>query len=49
MAPIALDACERAGVAPEDIAVFVPHQANLRIIDALVAPIGAARIDGDRA
>jgi 3-oxoacyl-[acyl-carrier-protein] synthase-3 len=40
MAPVALQACERAGVAPEDIAVFVPHQANLRIIDALARRIG---------
>ena len=30
----------RAGVAPEDIAAFVPHQANLRIIDALARRIG---------
>jgi len=35
MAPVAMHACERAGVAPQDIAAFVPHQANLRIIDAL--------------
>ena len=40
MAPIAVAACERAGVALEDIAAFVPHQANLRIIDALVRRIG---------
>ncbi|HKC28572.1 MAG TPA: beta-ketoacyl-ACP synthase III [Jatrophihabitans sp.] len=40
MAPIALQACERAGVPPEDIAAFVPHQANLRIIDALARRIG---------
>ncbi|MDQ2708133.1 MAG: ketoacyl-ACP synthase III [Actinomycetota bacterium] len=35
IAPIALRAIERAGLAPEDIDVFVPHQANLRIIDAV--------------
>ena len=35
LAPLALQACERAGVAPEDIAAFVPHQANGRIIDGL--------------
>lgn len=29
-------ACAAAGVAPGDIDVFVPHQANLRIIDAIV-------------
>jgi 3-oxoacyl-[acyl-carrier-protein] synthase-3 len=40
MAPIALEACRRAGVALEDIAAFVPHQANLRIIDALARRIG---------
>ncbi|HEU5265492.1 MAG TPA: beta-ketoacyl-ACP synthase III [Jatrophihabitans sp.] len=40
MAPIAVAACERAGIAPADIAVFIPHQANLRIIDALVRRVG---------
>lgn len=40
MAPVGIEACERAGVAPEDIAAFVPHQANLRIIDALARRIG---------
>jgi 3-oxoacyl-[acyl-carrier-protein] synthase-3 len=39
MAPIGLEACRRAGVAPEDIAAFIPHQANLRIIDALARRI----------
>lgn len=32
---IAREACRRAGVALGDIDVFVPHQANLRIIDAV--------------
>jgi 3-oxoacyl-[acyl-carrier-protein] synthase-3 len=40
MAPVALEACRRAGIKPEDIVAFVPHQANLRIIDALVRRIG---------
>ena len=40
MAPIAVEACARAGVALEDIAAFVPHQANLRIIDSLAKRIG---------
>ena len=40
MAQIGLAACERAGVAPDEIAAFVPHQANLRIIDALAKRIG---------
>ncbi|MDQ1463232.1 MAG: 3-oxoacyl-[acyl-carrier-protein] synthase [Actinomycetota bacterium] len=35
MPAIALDACERAGVAIADIDVFVPHQANGRIIAAV--------------
>jgi len=40
MAPIAIEACRRAGTSPEDIVAFVPHQANLRIIDALARRIG---------
>ncbi|MFY1672449.1 beta-ketoacyl-ACP synthase III [Plantactinospora sp. WMMB334] len=35
LAPLALQACERAGVAPSEIAAFVPHQANLRIIEGI--------------
>ncbi len=35
IAPIALKAIELAGVTPDDIDVFAPHQANLRIIDAV--------------
>jgi 3-oxoacyl-[acyl-carrier-protein] synthase-3 len=35
LAPIALQACERAGVEPKDIAAFVAHQANGRIIDGI--------------
>jgi 3-oxoacyl-[acyl-carrier-protein] synthase-3 len=41
LAPIALAACERAGVDPKDLAAFVPHQANLRIIEAIARRIGA--------
>jgi 3-oxoacyl-[acyl-carrier-protein] synthase-3 len=40
LAPVAEEACRRAGVALDDIAAFVPHQANLRIIDALARRIG---------
>jgi 3-oxoacyl-[acyl-carrier-protein] synthase-3 len=29
-------ACERAGIALEDLAAFVPHQANLRITESIV-------------
>jgi 3-oxoacyl-[acyl-carrier-protein] synthase-3 len=31
---------ERAGVAPDDIALFVPHQANVRIMDAVAKRLG---------
>ncbi|MDG4832468.1 ketoacyl-ACP synthase III [Solwaraspora sp. WMMD1047] len=40
LAPIARQACERAGVAPEEIAAFVPHQANARIIDGIAKRLG---------
>jgi 3-oxoacyl-[acyl-carrier-protein] synthase-3 len=40
LAPLALKACERAGVAVADLKAFVPHQANLRIIEALAPAIG---------
>ncbi|MFN8194063.1 MAG: beta-ketoacyl-ACP synthase III [Nocardioidaceae bacterium] len=35
MAKVAQQALDRAGVAVEDLDVFVPHQANMRIIDAM--------------
>jgi 3-oxoacyl-[acyl-carrier-protein] synthase III len=35
MADVALKVLEDAGYAPSDIALFVPHQANLRIIEAI--------------
>ncbi len=41
LAPVALEACRRAGVAPTDLAAFVPHQANLRIIEAIARKLGA--------
>jgi 3-oxoacyl-[acyl-carrier-protein] synthase-3 len=40
LAPFALQACERAGVKPSELAAFVPHQANTRIIDAIVKRLG---------
>ncbi|HEX5597845.1 MAG TPA: beta-ketoacyl-ACP synthase III [Micromonosporaceae bacterium] len=40
IAPLARQACERAGVAPEEIAAFVPHQANARIIDGIAKRLG---------
>jgi 3-oxoacyl-[acyl-carrier-protein] synthase-3 len=36
MAPVALQAIEAAGLTPSDIQLFVPHQANNRITDAMV-------------
>jgi 3-oxoacyl-[acyl-carrier-protein] synthase III len=41
--PTALAACERAGVDPGELQAFVPHQANLRIIEALARKIGVPR------
>ena len=41
LAPIALAACERAGVDPKELAAFVPHQANLRIVEAIARRLGA--------
>ena len=35
MAPLALQACERAGVDPSEIRAFVSHQANARIIESI--------------
>ena len=35
LAPIAIQACERAGVDPSEIQAFVAHQANARIIDGI--------------
>jgi 3-oxoacyl-[acyl-carrier-protein] synthase-3 len=43
MHPIAAQACERAGVAVSDLAAFVPHQANLRIIEAIARRLGVPR------
>jgi 3-oxoacyl-[acyl-carrier-protein] synthase III len=40
LAPLALQACERAGVDPSEIAAFVPHQANARIIDGIAKRLG---------
>jgi 3-oxoacyl-[acyl-carrier-protein] synthase-3 len=39
--PVAKQACERAGVDPSQLAAFVPHQANLRIIEAIARKLGA--------
>src|SRR5262245_41275696 len=39
--PVARLACERAGVDPADLAAFIPHQANLRIVEAIARKLGA--------
>jgi 3-oxoacyl-[acyl-carrier-protein] synthase III len=39
--PVALKACADAGVDPTELDVFVPHQANLRIIEAIARKLGA--------
>lgn len=36
MAPVAQQAMDAAGVSPGDLAAFIPHQANMRITDAMV-------------
>jgi 3-oxoacyl-[acyl-carrier-protein] synthase-3 len=41
IAPVALKAVELAGLTPADVDVFVPHQANLRIIDAVARRLRA--------
>ncbi|MFB4311801.1 beta-ketoacyl-ACP synthase III [Actinomadura sp. GTD37] len=41
IAPVAVQACERAGIKPEDLAAIVPHQANLRIIEAIARKVKA--------
>ncbi|WEH41422.1 ketoacyl-ACP synthase III [Streptomyces sp. NBC_01218] len=38
---LALRVCERAGVRPEELGAVVLHQANLRIIEPIVAKLGA--------
>lgn len=40
MAPVARKAIEAAGIAPEQLDAFIPHQANVRIIDAMVKQLG---------
>src|SRR4051794_9524981 len=41
LASVAREACEVAGIEPSQLAAFVPHQANLRIIDSLAKNLGA--------
>jgi len=45
MPEAAFEALRRAGVSPEEVDLFIPHQANIRIIDAAAKRLG---IEGDR-
>ncbi|WP_150243567.1 beta-ketoacyl-ACP synthase III [Nocardiopsis quinghaiensis] len=38
---VALEALERAGVEPSELTAFVPHQANLRIVESIAKKLGA--------
>ncbi|WP_017625607.1 beta-ketoacyl-ACP synthase III [Nocardiopsis chromatogenes] len=38
---VALQALERSGVDPSELTAFVPHQANLRIVEAIARKLGA--------
>jgi 3-oxoacyl-[acyl-carrier-protein] synthase-3 len=40
MVKVARQALEAAGVTPDDLAAFVPHQANMRIIDEFAKQLG---------
>ncbi|MBC2593102.1 ketoacyl-ACP synthase III [Ruficoccus amylovorans] len=40
MGKVALDLLEKTGVSPSEVACFIPHQANIRIIEAMVARMG---------
>jgi 3-oxoacyl-[acyl-carrier-protein] synthase-3 len=40
MAPVCEEAMARAGVTVDDLAAFIPHQANLRIVEAMVKKLG---------
>jgi 3-oxoacyl-[acyl-carrier-protein] synthase-3 len=40
LAPVALEAITAAGLTPADINAFIPHQANMRIIDQMIKQIG---------
>ncbi len=43
MADVTLKVAERAGVQLDDVALIVPHQANIRILNAVADRLGVAR------
>ena len=47
IAPVALRAVELAGLTPADIDVLIPHQANLRIVEAIAKRLRAAGARAD--
>ena len=42
-ASLITDTCAKAGVSPQDLAVIVPHQVNMRIIEAAVDRTGVSK------
>jgi 3-oxoacyl-[acyl-carrier-protein] synthase-3 len=42
--PVGIEACVRAGVDPQELDAFVPHQANLRIIESVAKKIGVDKV-----
>ncbi len=40
MGKVALDLLEKVGLSPDEVACFIPHQANIRIIESMVARMG---------
>ncbi len=40
MAPVAMAAIEKAGISINDLDAFIPHQANMRIIDVMIKQLG---------
>ncbi|MEX5631726.1 beta-ketoacyl-ACP synthase III [Parafrankia sp. FMc2] len=44
LVPTLRTVCERAGVEPTELAAIVPHQANLRIVEALAGGLGVPDI-----
>ena len=40
MAPVARQALDKAGIRAEDLDAFIPHQANMRIVDSMVKALG---------
>ncbi|GMA89338.1 hypothetical protein GCM10025868_45880 [Angustibacter aerolatus] len=49
MAPVAQQALEKAGVSADDLDAFIPHQANMRIVDSLCKTLKPARARARRA